>query len=98
MSELDSLVDDEALVSLLGTASALAGGAAIAVTDADGRHLVGTMVLGGARLTLRLDDRLVGHVVHDTAMAPGLAELVRTSVEMALRGARQHASRVRAAQ
>jgi serine phosphatase RsbU (regulator of sigma subunit) len=31
-------------------------------------------------------------------MAPDLAELVRTSVEMALRGARQHASRVTAAQ
>jgi serine phosphatase RsbU (regulator of sigma subunit) len=61
--------------------------------------LVGTVVGGAeARLPVRLDDRHAGHVVYETAMPEGVAELVRTSVEMALRGATQHASRVRAAQ
>ncbi len=100
MIELDALVDDESLVVLLRTASSLADGAAIAVTDADGKVLVGAMADGVAdsRLPVRVDERVVGHVVHVPEVPGALAELVRTSVEMALRGALQHAARVRAAQ
>lgn len=99
MADLELLVDDEGLAKLLSTASSLADGAAIALTDADGALLAGSAVDPGSgrRLSVRLDDRPVGHVVCDPAMSADLAELVRTSVELALRGALQHASRVRAA-
>ncbi len=52
----------------------------------------------GRSLPLRLDERTVGHVHYDEGVPTELAELVRSSLEMTLRGARQHASRARAAQ
>ncbi len=102
MSELDSLVQDRALVLLLSTASSLAGGAPIALADDEGRVLAGATVAGGpeasATLSLGLDGDVVGQVLYDPAMPEDLALLVRTAVEMALRGARQHANRVSAEQ
>jgi serine phosphatase RsbU (regulator of sigma subunit) len=90
VSELASLADDPGLEVLLAAASALAGGAAIALEDSPGPD--------GGSLPLRLDERTVGHVHYDAAVPGELAELVRASLEMTIRGARAHASRVRAAQ
>jgi serine phosphatase RsbU (regulator of sigma subunit) len=98
VSELDSLVDDQALAALLSAASSLSAGAAIAVADGGGRVLAGTPSPDPRSLPIRLDDQQVGHVLYDAAMPEELAVLVCTSVELAVAGARRHASRVSAAQ
>jgi len=97
VTELAALVDDEALEVLLGAASALAAGAPIALADADGHFVAGTPVSSGRSLPVRLDERTIGLVLYDKTVPEDLAGLVRTSLEMAIRGARHHASRVRAA-
>lgn len=90
MSELASLTDDPGLEDLLASASALAGGVRIALS--------GDPAADGRSLPFRLDERTVGHVMWDADLPAGLGELVCASLEMTLRGARQHADRARAAQ
>jgi serine phosphatase RsbU (regulator of sigma subunit) len=90
VTELASITDDPGLEALLAAASALAGGAVIAVAA--------TPAPDGRSLPLRLDERMVGHVHYDAAVPDELVGLVCAALEMTLRGARQHASRARAAQ
>jgi phosphoserine phosphatase RsbU/P len=101
VTELAALVDDRALDVLLRTASAIADGGSIALADAEGRLLAGASAPGdtpgGLSLPVRLDDRTIGHVVYDKSVPQDLAVLVGTAVELAMHGARQHASRELAA-
>lgn len=97
MTELATLLSDAELELLLRTASSVAHGAAIALAGPDGTVVAGAAVSGDRSLPLRLDGSTIGHLLHDDAVPPELAELVRTSLEMVVRGARHHASLARAA-
>ncbi len=96
--ELHALIADPTLASLLERASAAAGGVAIALTDADGTLLAGgPLAAGGHTLAVRVDDEAIGHVVCDPATPPDVAELVRAALELAITGARDHATQARTA-
>ena len=88
MTELDALVDDQELEVLLRTASALAGGAPIALADAEGRLVAGAAVRGdpssGLSLPVRLDGRTIGQVLYDTAVPEDLAALTMEASAMAM--------------
>lgn len=100
MTQLDDLLADASLASLLALASAAAGGAAIGVTDPDGRLLAGRQVTAvtSRRSPVRFDDEIVGMVVGEEAVAPELSVLVGCALELALAGARVQAERARVAQ
>ena len=99
MAELEVLLADPTLGRLLELASAAAGGAPIALTDTEGRHLAGAPVSAEASaLPVQVDGRTIGHVVCDPATPAGLAALVGASLEVAITGARDHATRAREAQ
>ncbi|MEW5990501.1 MAG: PP2C family protein-serine/threonine phosphatase [Chloroflexota bacterium] len=100
MTQLDDLLADASLASLLALASAAAGGAAIGVTDPEGRLLAGRAVasVGARRSPVRLDGEIVGQVVGDEAVAPELSVLVGCALELALAGARVQAERARVSQ
>src|SRR3990172_3053396 len=100
MTQLDDLLADASLASLLALASAAAGGAAIGVTDPDGRLLAGRQVTAvtARRSPIRLDGEVVGVVVGEEAVAPELSVLVGCALELALSGARVQAERTRVAQ
>jgi sigma-B regulation protein RsbU (phosphoserine phosphatase) len=70
----------------------------IGVTDTEGRLLAGSAVAGeAAALPVLVDGSTIGHVVCDPAAPEGLAALVGASLELAVSGARDHASRAREA-
>lgn len=97
--ELDALIADPTLRSLLDLASAAAGGAAIAVTDADGHLLAGgPLAAGGQSLPVSVDNKAIGHVVCDASTPPDVAALVRAALELAITGSRDHVMQARAAQ
>jgi len=97
--ELDALIADPALGSLLDLASAAAGGAAIAVTDADGQLLAGgSPAAGGQSLPVCVDDKAIGHVVCDASTPPAVAGLVHAALELAIAGSRDDVTQARAAQ
>lgn len=100
MAQLDDLLADASLASLLALASAAAGGAAIGVTDPEGRLLAGRQVgaVTARRSPVRLDGEIVGLVVGEEAVAPELSVLVGCALELALAGARGQAERARVAQ
>src|SRR5215510_12342365 len=85
--ELDALIADPALGSLLDLASAAAGGAAIAVTAA-----------GGQSLPVCVDDKAIGHVVCDASTPPAVAGLVHAALELAIAGSRDDVTQARAGQ
>jgi serine phosphatase RsbU (regulator of sigma subunit) len=96
--ELHALIADPTLERLLEMASAAAGGRAIAVTGPDGQLLAGgPLAAGGQRLPVRVDDEAIGHVVCDPATPPDVAALVRAALELAITGARDHATQTRTA-
>lgn len=98
MSELAALAADHGLEVLLTTASAVAGGRSIGLVDPEGSLLAGAPVPpGGLLLPVRLHESIVGHVVYDAGVPEDVAVLVCTSLELAIRGARHHASLERAA-
>jgi sigma-B regulation protein RsbU (phosphoserine phosphatase) len=98
VSELAALAADQGLEVLLTTASAVAHGRPICLVDPEGGLLAGLPVpAGGLRLPVHLHDVVVGHVVYDPAVPQDVATLVGTSLELAIRGARHHASLERAA-
>jgi len=97
--KLDALIADPTLGSLLDLASAAAGGAAIAVTDANGHLLAGgPLGAGGQSLPVCVDDEAIGHVVCDASTPPDVAALVRAALEFAITGSRDHVTQARAAQ
>jgi serine phosphatase RsbU (regulator of sigma subunit) len=100
MTQLDDLLADASLASLLALASAAAGGADIGVTDVDGRLLAGRPVrsVGARRRPVTLDGEVVGLVVSEERVAPELSVLVGCALELALAGARVQAERARVAQ
>ena len=100
MTQLDDLLADASLASLLALASAAAGGADIGVTDVDGRLLAGRPVrsVGARRSPVTLDGQVVGLVVGEERVAPELSVLVGCALELALAGARVQAERARVAQ
>jgi serine phosphatase RsbU (regulator of sigma subunit) len=98
VSELAALAADHGLEVLLTTASAVADGRPIGLLDPEGGLLAGAPVpAGGLRMPVHLHESIVGHVVYDAGMPEGVAVLVCTSLELAIRGARHHASLERAA-
>jgi sigma-B regulation protein RsbU (phosphoserine phosphatase) len=98
VSELEALVGDQGMEVLFATASAVARGLPLALVDTDGRLLAGTQVpAGGVARPVHLHEAVVGHVVSDPAVPEDVAMLVATSLELAIRGARHHASEERAA-
>jgi sigma-B regulation protein RsbU (phosphoserine phosphatase) len=98
VSELTALTGDHGLDVLFTTASSVANGLPIALVDGEGRLLAGVPVpAGGISLPVHLHEAVIGHVVYDPAVPEDVAMLVCTSLELAIRGARHHASRERAA-
>ena len=98
MSELTVLADDHGLEILFTTASAVARGLPIALVDGEGRLLAGAPVPGeGGALPVHVHGATIGHVVYDAGVPEDVAMLVCTSLELAIRGARDHASQERAA-
>lgn len=96
--ELTALAADRGLEVLLATASAVAHDLPIALVDNAGRLLAGSPVPDGAlALPVHLHEAIVGHVRYDAAVPADVALLVCTSLELAIRGARHHASVERAA-
>ena len=70
----------------------------IGLVDTEGRLLAGSPVPAGAlALPVHLHDAIVGHVEYDAAVPRDVVALVCTSLELAIRGARHHASEERAA-
>ncbi len=70
----------------------------IGLVDTEGRLLAGSPVPAGAHaLPVHLHDTIVGHVEYDAAVPRDVVALVCTSLELAIRGARHHASEERAA-
>jgi sigma-B regulation protein RsbU (phosphoserine phosphatase) len=99
MPELQALIADPTLGSLLDLASAAAGGSAIALTDADGHLLAGGPLTDRAQtLPVRVDEGTIGYVVCDAATPTDLAALVRAALELAITSARDHATQARAAE
>ncbi len=100
MTHLDDLLADASLASLLALASAAAGGAAIGVTDPEGRLLAGRPVssVEARRSPVTLDGEVVGLVVGEESVAPELSVLVGCALELALVGARVQAERARVGQ
>jgi sigma-B regulation protein RsbU (phosphoserine phosphatase) len=98
MAELEVLLADPTLGRLLDLACAVAGGAPIALTDTEGRLLAGgPLPAEASALPVQVDGHTIGHVVCDPATPVGLAALVGASLEVAITGARDHASRAREA-
>jgi serine phosphatase RsbU (regulator of sigma subunit) len=100
MTQLDDLLADASLASLRALASAAAGGAAIGVTDLEGRLLAGRAVkaVGARRSPVTLDGEVIGLVVGEESVAPELSVLVGCALELAVSGARVQAERTRVAQ
>ncbi|TAJ99500.1 MAG: hypothetical protein EPO36_11905 [Chloroflexota bacterium] len=100
MTQLDDLLADASLASLLALASAAAGGADIGVIDPEGRLLAGREVrsVAARRSPVTLDGEVVGLVVGEESVAPELSVLVGCALEMALVGARVQAERARVGQ
>jgi sigma-B regulation protein RsbU (phosphoserine phosphatase) len=99
VTELDALLADPTLGRLIDLASAAAGGVPIALTDTEGRLLAGSPVAaGGEALPVLVDGNTIGHVVCDVTTPTGLAAFVGASLEVAITGARDHATRAREAQ
>ncbi|HEX9550131.1 MAG TPA: PP2C family protein-serine/threonine phosphatase [Candidatus Limnocylindrales bacterium] len=100
MTQLDDLLADASLASLLALASAAADGADIGITDPDGRLLAGRSVrsVAARRSPVTMDGEVVGLVVGEERVAAELTVLVGCALEMALAGARVQADRARVAQ
>jgi sigma-B regulation protein RsbU (phosphoserine phosphatase) len=95
---LGALLGEPGLEALLSAAMAVAHGGRIAVADPDGAVLAGVSAPDARSLPVRLDDRAVGQVLFAADVPESLAALVRTSIELLLRGSRDQVARARALQ
>jgi sigma-B regulation protein RsbU (phosphoserine phosphatase) len=97
MSAFDDLVDDEAIAGLLALASAAAAGAAIGMTDGEGRVVAGRSpgVVPARVHPIAIEERVVGSLVGSDTVPPELLALVARSLELVLAGGRDQSERAR---